>query len=141
MNNLLATTSALLPCVIAQVPVASGAEVLTVLLSGAALVVIANQVLTFWKKINPGEQPPPSQTYVSLTNCEKAHRAAEAEAYERRKELLGEIKGIRAAIELFRKEDEERARNVHRRIDGISERTSELNGTLNTHIQNGGHHA
>lgn len=140
MNNALGATAALLPCVIAQVPVASGSEVLTVLLGGAALVVIANQVLTFWKKINPGEQPPPSQTYVSISACEKAHHATEVEACERRKELLGEIKGIRSVIELFRKEDEERARNVHRRIDSISERTSELNGTLNTHIQNGGHH-
>lgn len=139
MNNTLSATSALLPCVIAQMPAASGSQVLTVLLGGAALVVIANQVLTFWKRINPGEQPVPAQTYVPIATCEKLHRAADADAVLRRKELLGEIMGIRTLIENWRRDEEERARKSHERINQLSDRVYKIDGTVENHIEHGGH--
>ena len=120
MNNLLSTGLSLSPIMLAQfVPSASHSQILTVLLGGAALLVIANQAFSFWKNAtgNLKEIPPPAQTYVPITRCAEEHkknadehtsmaatlRTIGAEALQRsdavRKEIKDDVKGIHARID------------------------------------------
>ena len=45
-----------------------------------------------------------------------------------------------ALIENWRKDEDERARKGHERMNTISDRVFKLDGTVSNHIEHGGHH-
>lgn len=57
MNDLVSSSVALAPAVLAQIPVASESQIMSVLLGGAALMVVVNQVLTIASRLKTKPEP------------------------------------------------------------------------------------
>jgi len=57
MNDAASSAASLLPVALAQLPEASQSQIMTVLLGGAALLVIANQVMTLVSKLRAKPEP------------------------------------------------------------------------------------
>lgn len=107
MSNLLASVAALAPLMIAQVPAgATRNELMTVFLGIAALLVIANQAITFTRNFR--EQPPPAQTYATKA----------------------ELLKLESELRLFNQQQEERAGKIHLRVDQVLAAVSRIEGVV-----------
>lgn len=108
MSDMVSNVAALLPMVIAQsAPDFSGrSEMMTVLLGGAALLVITNQAIVFFRNFR--EQPPPAQTYATKI----------------------ELQELEAQINLFNQQQEARASKIHTRVDQVLAAVSRLEGKM-----------
>ena len=145
MTDLLNTSTALLPLFIAQIPAAQKSDILTVLLGGAALAVIANQVFTLWKTATGKFQERNNgQALVTAADCREEHnnlsqtlqtidRAHATRTEELRKELKYDVAQIYTRIEA-------KADGTNNRIAELLRAVGDLGGQIKQ-LANGGHHA
>jgi hypothetical protein len=128
MNNPISSFIALMPLAIGQMPAASESEIGRWLLAFAAVAVIANQGITFWKNISGGlkETPPPAQTYVQKTICKLLH----IEIDKHHREETERIDKAEENTEALRREIKDDIRGIHDRINLILCVVGELKGKL-----------
>jgi hypothetical protein len=113
---------------LAQLPTISSGDLGGWLIAAAAVLVIAERGFAFWKN-HLREQPPPSQTYMTKTDCHLAH-AATKEELKRLADDVEHLKAARsetnnvvaAATENLRREMNESFRRVHQRIDELPDK-------------------
>jgi hypothetical protein len=130
MNDHLTASVGLLPLVIAQLPAAKQSDILTVLLGGAALAVIANQIFTLWRNATGRfqERGSTGPGFQLTSVCEKLHNKVEDKMEE-----VG--KRITDAVEKLSKEAEGRSAAVHRRIDPVIEKVAAVGNVVENHLQ------
>lgn len=117
---------AILPLLLGQMPAVTSSELGGWLLSAAAMAVIANQGIAFWKNISGGlkEMPPPGETYVHKTVCKLLHIGVEKRLGEQ-SERIGQSEEATEALRLEIKND---VRGIHDRINAILAALGELKG-------------
>ncbi len=122
MNDAISASLALAPLALAQAPAIGATEIGQWLLVAAAIAVIANQGMAFFRNLTSQfTKKPSSDSYTSQMECEKKHAAiasqldtfstdAETRNEKLRLELKGDVQGI------------------HKRIDDVLKGMSRLEG-------------
>jgi len=128
MNNSISSFVSLTPLLLGQMPAVSSSELGGWLLSAAAVAVIANQGMMFWKNISGGlkETPPPAQTYVQKTVCKLLHIGVETKIREQSER----IETAEENTEALRREIKDDVKGIHDRINIILEAVGELKGKV-----------
>ncbi len=121
MNSSISSFVALSPLILGQFPAASESEIGRWLLVAAAVAVIANQGITFWKNISGGlkEMPPPADTYVQKTVCKIIHT-----------NTTQHLKEYREENQELRKKMSEDVKGIHERVDSILDAVGQLKGKV-----------
>ena len=125
MSDSFSASVSLLPLVIAQVPGAERSEILTVLLGGAALAVIANQFVSLWRNATGRfkERDLPGPRVQTIEDCQELHTRLDATV-----RLMSEQHNNRT--EQLRREIKADVAQVYERIedktDGINNRLTSL---------------
>jgi hypothetical protein len=137
-----ATRDAIMPAlhlVLAQVPAASHEQILTVLLGGAALLVIAERAWAFAERVKGAvkERPDPFNTYMTKDACEGQHEATSGQISSMSGKIDGLTSEVRALVHELRGEMQqgdsalrEGLGRAHARIDGILERVAHVAGKV-----------
>lgn len=145
MNDAFAGSIGLLPLIIAQVPGADRSEIITVLLGGAALAVIANQVFTLWRNATGRfQERSGGPRAVTQEECREQHHQsanvmdridrAHAERTEHlRLEIKADVNGIYNRIS-------EETRGMRAELNLVSTGFGELRGMMKKML-NGSSHA
>lgn len=113
MNDAISSALALAPLALAQTPAIGATELGQWLLAAAAVAVIANQGMAFFKNILGGfarKRSAPDEASPTQESCDQKHAKVDARAEALRMEIKNDIKGI------------------HTRIDAILAATSRLEG-------------
>ena len=158
MNDFASSSAALLPLVIAQVPSASPDQLVSVLLGGAALAVIANQGITLWRNMSGksqkreldqpltvkaaseyAEKNHDHPQYILRKECPDRHAEDERRLKQQTDEIKASLTGISLKLsegmEKLNTKDEERAAKLHARIDPISKLAQSTTDRLNDHFE------
>ena len=109
---------------LAQVPAATRSDIVTVLLGGAALAVIANQVQQLWRSNTSAfRRESGTVEYQSRENCDKMHAGLGSQLSNMDRAATNRVDALRLEI----KQD---MGGVHRRVDEILAAVSDLAGQI-----------
>ena len=110
---------------LAQVPAATRSDIVTVLLGGAALAVIANQVQQLWRSNTSAfrRESAGAVEYQSRENCDKMHAGLGSQLSNMDRAATNRVDALRLEI----KQD---MGGVHRRVDEILAAVSDLAGQI-----------
>lgn len=133
MNDTISAAAALAPLVLAQVPSVSATELGQWLLVGAALAVIANQGMSFFKNLTgqfARKNPAPADSQTSVAECIQKHAALDGKHAALSAQIVQVTSDSEARSEKLRLEVKNDVKGIHQRIDSILAGVSRLEGKI-----------
>jgi hypothetical protein len=126
MSNLMSVSTALAPLVLAQVPAATESQIVTVLLGGAALLVVANQAMLLIKSTRAKPEPAEVQQQARADVAGLGHRVTRVEADHQ--SLAERVEQHAEVLDAIHCRERECEGKLHKRLDDVSEKLNTLGG-------------